>query len=287
MQPRMQCSNLAAVYPQVAHPNVERYGLRSLEHLPRYLASPLHAPTIDAFKGAEAWLQGLEGRPPVILDSGCGTGRSTCMLARAHPDAAIIGLDRSEARLEASAQPLPPNALLVRAECSSFWRLLLQRDVEGAGRSGLSAARVRHHFLLYPNPYPKAARLNLRWHGHPALPVLCGLGGTLEIRSNWNVYLNEFLGAARSLTGTANDAVQLAVSRWPKEEEEGGAQDSAATAAARLCASRLSARGVAMNGHRGRLLTELPPLRHEDDALTLFERKFHLQGERLYRLQLP
>jgi len=266
---------------------VERYGLRSLEHLPRYLASPLHAPTIDAFKGAEAWLQGLEGRPPVILDSGCGTGRSTCMLARAHPDAAIIGLDRSEARLEASAQPLPPNALLVRAECSSFWRLLLQRDVEGAGRSGLSAARVRHHFLLYPNPYPKAARLNLRWHGHPALPVLCGLGGTLELRSNWNVYLNEFLGAARSLTGTANDAVQLAVSRWPKEEDEGGAQYSAATAAARLCASRLSARGVAMNGHRGRLLTELPPLRHEDDALTLFERKFHLQGERLYRLRLP
>jgi hypothetical protein len=42
-----------------------------------------------------------------------------------------------------------------------------------------------------------------------------------------------------------------------------------------------------MNGHRERLLTELPPLRHEDDALTLFERKFHLQGERLYRLQLP
>jgi hypothetical protein len=35
------------------------------------------------------------------------------------------------------------------------------------------------------------------------------------------------------------------------------------------------------------MLTELPPLRHEDDALTLFERKFHLQGERLYRLRLP
>ncbi len=272
-------SNLATAYPHVAHPHVERFALRSLEHLPRYLSSPLHTPTVEAFSRAEAWLDGLEGSPPLILDSGCGTGRSTHMLARAHPEAAVSGIDRSEARLEGPALP-PPNALLVRAECASFWRMLLQRDVERADSGGLRASRVRHHFILYPNPYPKAARLNLRWHGHPVLPVLVGgLGGTLELRSNWRVYLDEFLGATQRLAGTA-DAGPAALPRWSEPGTVGGA-------AAQLCAAGLGDRSTAMREQDHGLLTELPPLRHEDDALTLFERKFDLQGERLYRLRLP
>jgi tRNA G46 methylase TrmB len=36
---------------------------------------------------------------PIILDSGCGTGRSTKILARTHPNHLVIGVDRSFVRL--------------------------------------------------------------------------------------------------------------------------------------------------------------------------------------------
>lgn len=36
---------------------------------------------------------------PVVLDSGCGTGRSSALLARSHPHLPVIGIDRSAVRL--------------------------------------------------------------------------------------------------------------------------------------------------------------------------------------------
>lgn len=79
----------------------------------------------------------------------------------------------------------------VRADLVDYWRLLQE--------AGLRLAR---HYLLYPNPWPKIGQLGRRWHGHPVFPVIIALGGRLECRSNWRVYIEEFAAALTQLTAT-------------------------------------------------------------------------------------
>ena len=102
----------------------------------------------------------------------------------------------------------PRNAFLVRAELADFWRVAAVHagatcgasSDSGAGvlahRSELDARlgpalTVQRHFVLYPNPNPKRATRQRRWHLHPSLPLLLGLGGHLVLRSNWRGYLDE------------------------------------------------------------------------------------------------
>ena len=159
-------------------------------HLTRNWQAPIAEHTRAAFAEAAAW---LAARPdaPVILDSGCGTARSSRWLAARHPGAAVIAIDQSAHRLARAreAGELPPDLLLLRAECADFWRL-----AEEAGW------RLAAHYLLYPNPWPKAAHLKRRWHGHPVFPSLLNLGGTLEVRSNWPIYLQEMQAALAQAT---------------------------------------------------------------------------------------
>ncbi len=65
-----------------------------------------------------------------------------------------------------------------------FWRLL--------DEAGLRLAR---HYILYPNPWPKIGHLARRWHAHPVFPFIPRLGGVLECRSNWDVYMHEMATA--------------------------------------------------------------------------------------------
>jgi tRNA (guanine-N7-)-methyltransferase len=151
-------------------------------HLDTAWRQPLHPGSREGFdRFAEAW----DGRRPLILDSGCGTAESVRRLAASFPDCFVVGVDRSAARL-ARTPALPDNACVVRARIEDFWRLLDERGV-----------RLRRHYLLYPNPWPKAAHLRRRWHAHPVFPVLLRLGGRLELRANWRTYLQEFRLAAR------------------------------------------------------------------------------------------
>ena len=156
-------------------------GLSALvrKHLTHPWQKPVPEHTRRAADEALEWLQAL-GNPPLILDSFCGTGLSTSNLARSHPQAAVIGIDKSAARL-GRHQKTDGNYLLVRAECEPFWAYLV-------------AARVtlEQHYLLYPNPWPKSGQLKRRIHGHPGFPLLAALGGAIELRSNWNIYVQEF-----------------------------------------------------------------------------------------------
>ncbi len=93
---------------------------------------------------------------------------------------------------------MPDNALLVRADLVDFWRLALE--------AGWAPER---HYLLYPNPYPKSAHLKMRWHGHPVFPTLLALGGRLELRSNWQLYVEEFAQAVNIVTGQAASVTAL------------------------------------------------------------------------------
>ncbi|WP_280553377.1 SAM-dependent methyltransferase [Halomonas sp. 25-S5] len=173
------------------HQDLPRRVARALAHP---LRKPLAAHTREAFDRARDWLEHRNGAS-LILDAGCGVGLSTRRLAEQDPAAAVIGVDRSADRLSRDHGPLPDNALLVRADLVDFWRLALD--------AGWRPAR---HFLLYPNPYPKAAHLKMRWQGHPVLPVILALGGRLELRSNWRLYAEEFALAVTQVTGVATEA---------------------------------------------------------------------------------
>ncbi|MEE4304980.1 MAG: methyltransferase domain-containing protein [Wenzhouxiangella sp.] len=162
-----------------------RLGETVLRHLRHDWQSPIHDYSRRAFAGLA---DSLDSRLPLVLDSGCGTGASTVELARVHPDCLVVGIDRSEDRL-GRAPALPDNARLVRAELADFWRLAVE-----------AGWRPAHHYLLYPNPWPKPGHLKRRWHAHPVFPVLLALGGRLELRSNFELYVDEF-ARALSLAG--------------------------------------------------------------------------------------
>ncbi len=133
------------------------------------------------------------GKPALIIDAGCGVGLSSRKLAQQHADNFVIGIDQSADRLGRQIHwdgPPAHNLLLVRADLVDFWRLMLEARMHPA-----------QHYLLYPNPWPKKSQLARRWHGHPVFPTVLALGGHIECRSNWRIYIEEFASAATQLTG--------------------------------------------------------------------------------------
>jgi tRNA (guanine-N7-)-methyltransferase len=165
--------------------------------LDRHLAAPFRKPysayNRAAFDASIERRQKVAPGAPLILDSCCGVGESSVALALAFPDHYVIAVDQSESRLARNARPgsppLPPNLDLVRADLVDYWRLMLDADI-----------RLARHYLLYPNPWPKIGHLSRRWHGHPVFPALLELGGVIECRSNWRIYIEEFCFAVNRLT---------------------------------------------------------------------------------------
>jgi tRNA (guanine-N7-)-methyltransferase len=166
--------------------------------LERHRAAPFRKPYADYNRAAfaaslERW-QRHAPQAPLILDSCCGVGESSVALAQAFPDHYVIGVDQSASRLARNTRDkvagLPDNLDLVRADLVDYWRLLGAADI-----------RLARHYLLYPNPWPKIGHLARRWHGHAVFPALLALGGVLECRSNWRIYVDEFAFAVNYLSG--------------------------------------------------------------------------------------
>jgi tRNA (guanine-N7-)-methyltransferase len=153
----------------------------------------------DAFDASmAAWR--AAAMPPLILDAGCGVGLSTLHLATRFSDHFVIGVDQSAHRLSRNTvwKDAPPtNFVLVRADLIDYWRLMHAAGI-----------RLARHYLLYPNPWPKIGQLARRWHGHAVFPTLAALGGLLECRSNWRIYIEEFAAALTQLTATQVDVEQ-------------------------------------------------------------------------------
>lgn len=164
--------------------------------LDRHAASPFRKPYADynrvAFEASLERRARVAPQAPLILDSCCGVGASSIALARAFPGHYVIGVDQSESRLtrgKPGTPELPPNLDLVRADLVDYWRLLHEAGI-----------RLDRHYLLYPNPWPKIGHLARRWHGHAVFPTMLELGGVLECRSNWRIYVEEFCFAVQRLT---------------------------------------------------------------------------------------
>ncbi|TGD73069.1 SAM-dependent methyltransferase [Mangrovimicrobium sediminis] len=168
--------------------------------LRRHLDNPYRRPPAAHSRRAYAQLtESLAGQArPLVLDAFCGTGQSTALLARDHPQHLVVGIDRSAHRLARHASELAGDYLLLQAEVEDIWALLLADGLH-----------VEHHYLLYPNPWPKSKHLMRRVHGHPAFGRLLDLGGTIELRSNWQLYVEEF-GLAMHLAGRRGAVSQVA-----------------------------------------------------------------------------
>jgi tRNA G46 methylase TrmB len=251
-----------------------------------------------------------------ILDAGCGTGRSSLVLGERFPDHIIVGVDRSLDRLGRVARDLTlgmeeaavlgeevetgeendvameaateldvpegwkndslvrqhvqrvsPNVILVRAELMHFWRLWLEH--------GYKADR---HFILYPNPYPKASRLKQRWYAHSAWPLLLQVSGgrPLIVRSNWRQYLDEFAQAV------------VHTSHYP--EEQGVGDDDGERSAQTMSDDKNPYQALSPVSC-ARLYThsaQVGPLRRiaDTEPWTNFEAKYDQIGEATYELHL-
>lgn len=133
--------------------------LRSCETLSQYLLQrPIASHNRHAFARFLQWRRSRLHRP-LLLDSGCGTGRSSLHLARLFPHCDVVGVDRSEIRLQRTqlyriganiTNEWDTNVMLVRAELIDFWRLCLKENIW-----------PEYHYLLYPNPYPKPRRFKV------------------------------------------------------------------------------------------------------------------------------
>ncbi|MFN0161420.1 MAG: tRNA (guanine(46)-N(7))-methyltransferase TrmB [Burkholderiales bacterium] len=166
----------------------------------RHAATPFRRPVADTSRLAfDVLLARLSGTAACIVDAGCGTGASTAALARMHPDCIVAGIDKSAHRLARAPRDLPENALVLRADMVDIWLLLAAHRI-----------KVAAQYLLYPNPWPKPAQLMRRWPAHPIFPTMVRLGGPIECRSNWRVYVEEFALAAAAVDGTRAEVTELA-----------------------------------------------------------------------------
>lgn len=194
---RLSSAGLVCSSQDGVHPRLEQTVRR---HLDRCWSQPFHRPSVDSYQRLiEA--NSLTKGQPFILDSGCGTGKSTRQFAVQYSDHLVIGVDRSQTRLAKNDMQQSllqhENCILVRADLPTFWRLLV--------RDGHMPDK---HYLYYPNPWPKPGHLKRRWHGHPVFPSLLALGGEIEMRCNWEIYALEFALAVSLATGETITAVE-------------------------------------------------------------------------------
>lgn len=161
------------------------------KHASTEFLKPLASHALRAFEDAVAAWQ-AQGARPLVIDAGCGVGLSTRRLAAQDPESFVIGIDQSADRLDREVRwqgQMPDNWITVRTDLVDFWRLMLTHRISPT-----------RHYLLYPNPWPKKQHLGRRWHGHPVFPTLVALGGQLECRSNWKIYIDELGTALTQLT---------------------------------------------------------------------------------------
>ena len=165
-------------------------------HLTHASQKPYQAHTKEAFAQMDTLVNAFLVANPegeIILDACCGVGQSTRILAKQNPQALVIGVDKSDHRINRNVEGFDvddgfnaQNYHLVRADLNDFYRLVKTADWP-----------VSKHYILYPNPWPKSKHLQRRWHGSAVFPQMTSIGQQLILRSNWRIYLAEFQQAAK------------------------------------------------------------------------------------------
>lgn len=166
------------------------------KHLTHDFQKPFQAHTEEAFQQMDDFVQAFlseKANGSVILDACCGVGQSTRILAEQNPHALVIGVDKSDHRINRNVEGFTEeegyqanNYHLVRADLNDFYRLVKASNWP-----------VSKHYILYPNPWPKSKHLQRRWHGSAVFPQMSSIGDELILRSNWLLYLQEFQQASQ------------------------------------------------------------------------------------------
>lgn len=182
------------------HPRLDERVRKHLQHPFRRPPNPLQRELV------QTWGTRLHARRDLILDAGCGKGRSSLWLAEHFPEHQILAVDKSAARLESlERRSRPDNLQLIRCNLVDFWL--------AAEREGWFFAQT---YLLYPNPWPKADQGSRRWQMHPIFPTLLAVTDAIELRSNWELYGREFARALELATGQAG-SLELLPQPQPEE----------------------------------------------------------------------
>jgi tRNA (guanine-N7-)-methyltransferase len=131
------------------------------------------------------------GWVPLDLEIGCGVGWHPIRYAKENPDRYLVAIEHTRTRFQAFERRLSshaakqvaiPNLMAVHADAIEWVT------------HALSPASVQRIFLLYPNPYPKKADQNKRWHAMPFMERLLDVlaeGGELRLATNERFYFEE------------------------------------------------------------------------------------------------
>lgn len=201
------------------------------KHQQHRFKRPIADHTQQAFGSLIAWL--ADWRGSVIIDAGCGVGESTINIASQHPQHKVIGIDKSVTRLDKhrsyahhdtqqkaqNSSNSHNNYILLQADLNDFWRLLVAYI-----ETKKPAWHVSKQYILYPNPYPKKSQLSKRWHGSALLPYIMKVSLDIELRSNWQLYLEEFAQAALlyNAGGQIEAVTARAITPFERKYQEAG-----------------------------------------------------------------
>jgi len=123
---------------------------------------------------------------PIFVDVGAGQGLFAVQFSQDHPHRTLIAIERTQVRFNRLKQRVIrnncPNVIPIRANAINWithW--LPPHSVDG-------------YFFWYPNPYPKSAQRNKRFHAMPFMGYLIQTlkpNGTITIATNEAFYYTE------------------------------------------------------------------------------------------------
>jgi tRNA (guanine-N7-)-methyltransferase len=130
---------------------------------------------------------GLNSAQPVDVEIGCGVGMHPIRYARDNPGRQLVAIERTREKFEKFTgrllrhEPLP-NLKAIHGDALAWIT------------HGFAPESVDRFLVLYPNPYPKPAQRNQRFHYMPFLAQLRATlksGGELWLATNEAFYAEE------------------------------------------------------------------------------------------------
>lgn len=186
------------------HASLQRVVRKHLEHPFRRPVSPLQAEIEKRLSPL------IETGQEWVLDGGCGLGESSLHWAKQFPQKRVLAVDKSLKRLEQGRALYQGEqlddwcwqrdaVLYLRADLVDVWQIAQRRGW-----------RFFQTCLLYPNPWPKAEHFKRRWQGHAIFAALLESTQRIVLRSNWDIYIQEF-SEALALAGWRSHSAQIDV----------------------------------------------------------------------------
>jgi tRNA (guanine-N7-)-methyltransferase len=121
------------------------------------------------------------------IEIGCGVGLHAIQYCKNNPDRTLFAIEKTEEKFgkfsrRISNHPDIKNLIAVRGD-GMAWVV-----------HGIPEKCVDQYFFLYPNPYPKNAQKNLRFHNMPTFAAVMDslkIGGFIHLATNEVFYAEE------------------------------------------------------------------------------------------------